>query len=67
MTFLNFEAWFGLRGFRIKHVEDGEPFSRRVFEFGRVLRWMVVVGVLPLDSYTHEYKGDKVSASQILK
>lgn len=22
------------------------------------LRWMVVVGVLPLDSYTHEYKGD---------
>ena len=35
VIFLNFEAWFGLSGVRNKHVEDGEPFSRRVFDFGR--------------------------------
>ena len=55
-------------GFRNKHFEDGEPCSRRVFEFSsseQALSFVDQGRVLPLDSYmATEHTGDIVLAPQ---
>ena len=51
-------------GFESNMLKMEDHFQDECSSSEEFLRWMVVVGVLPLDSYTHEHKGDNVSASQ---
>ena len=51
-------------GFESKMLKMENHFQDECSSSEEFLRWMIVVGVLPLDSYTHEHKGDNILASQ---